>query len=313
MAETKSGLRAKSIHMESKRSNATPMNVRERARQGRGPLWRTGLSAAVSMIAFAANSLLCRLALKTTGIDAASFTTIRLFAGAAVLWPVLRARRTGLSAAGSWPSAGALFVYAAAFSFAYGKLPAATGALVLFGSVQATMIGYGLLAGERLRGWQVVGLCVSAGGLIWLLLPGLSAPSPAGAGLMVGAGVAWSIYSLRGREAADAVAATAGNFLRTVPFAGLLSLVLLAGASPTVAGVWCAVVSGAVTSGLGYVVWYSVLPRLPATNAAVIQLSVPVLAALGGVGLLSEPLTPRLLGAAVAILGGIAVVISARR
>ena len=249
------------------------------------------------MIAFAANSLLCRLALKSTGIDAATFTTVRLISGAVMLWLILQARRTKRRPAGSWGSALALFVVRGRVLVRLRtRLPTAVGALILFGSVQATMIGYGLFAGEKLRGWQSAGLCLAAGGLVWLLLPGLSAPPAGGAALMACAGVAWGIYSLRGRGAVDATATTAGNFLRAVPLAGLLSVAMFAEFSWRATGVWYAVGSGAVTSGLGYVIWYSVLPRLKATNAAIIQLSVPVLAAAGGVGLLGEPMTLRRAG-----------------
>ena len=265
------------------------------------------------MVAFAANSLLCRLALRSADMDAASFTSIRLVAGAVTLWFLLQLRRAGSRPTGDWASALALFVYAAAFSFAYARLSAAVGALILFGAVQATMIGYGLFTGERLRPRQVLGLGLAGGGFVWLLLPGLSTPPMGGAAPMGVAGMAWAAYSLRGRGAADAIAATAGNFLRAVPFAAGLNAALFAGISWHAAEVWCAVASGAVTSGMGYVVWYTVLPRLRATDAAIVQLSVPVLAAAGGIGLLGEPPTLRLLLSATAILGGIAVVITARR
>ena len=274
---------------------------------------RTSGLAALAMVAFAANSLLCRFALRFAGMDAVSFTGIRLVSGAAALWLILRTRGGSGRRAGNWISALALFVYATGFSFAYVRLPAAVGALVLFGAVQATMIGYGLFAGELLRPSQTVGLCLAAGGLVWLLLPGLSAPPAGGAALMAVAGVAWGTYSLRGRGAVDAAAATAGNFWRAALFAGLLSACAFAGFSWSAVGVWSAVASGVVASGLGYVVWYSVLPRLAATQAAIIQLSVPVLAAGGGVGLLGEPMSWRLLGSAVAILGGIALAIAARK
>lgn len=261
------------------------------------------------MIAFAGNSLLCRVALKDTGIDAASFTTIRLVSGALMLWLIVQMSRGGRSGRGNWPSAFALFVYAAAFSFAYVSLPAATGALLLFGAVQATMIGRGIRAGERLRKMQWVGLVLALGGLVGLLLPGLSAPPLAASLLMLGAGLAWGIYSLRGKGGGDATRVTAGNFLRAVPIAAALSLLLHEGASLDSAGFWYAVASGALASGIGYAIWYTALPALKSTHAATVQLSVPVIAALGGVVLLGEPLTPRLLLASVAILGGIALVI----
>lgn len=263
----------------------------------------------LAMTAFAGNSLLCRLALKHTGIDAASFTSIRMISGALALWLIVHIRGGGHTAAGSWPSALALFAYAAGFSFAYISLPAATGALLLFGAVQATMISYGLWAGERLRPPQAVGLACAAGGLVGLMLPGLAAPSLHGSVLMLGAGFAWGIYSLRAKNSDDSISATAGNFLRTVPFAAGLSLVMLPSASLDSSGFWYATLSGVLTSGVGYAVWYTALRGLNATNAATVQLSVPVIAAAGGIVFLGESITLRLLIASTAILGGIALVI----
>jgi drug/metabolite transporter (DMT)-like permease len=274
---------------------------------------RTLALTASTMIAFAGNSLLCRVALKHTGIDAATFTFIRLASGALVLWMISRFARYAEQDPGNWISAFVLFAYAAGFSFAYLSLPASTGALLLFGAVQATMIGHGLWAGERLSGVQVLGLFLALGGLVGLLLPGLSAPQPVGSALMLGAGVAWGIYSLRGRGAMNPTAATAGNFLRAVPFAVLVSLLAHGAMRWDGAGACYAVASGAVTSGLGYAIWYSVLPSLQATTAATVQLSVPVIAALGGVLFLAEPLTGRLLMATAAILGGIGLVILVKR
>ncbi|MCB1915684.1 MAG: EamA family transporter [Rhodocyclaceae bacterium] len=267
---------------------------------------------AVAMIAFAANSLLCRLALRDTAIDAASFTTIRIAAGALMLWAIVRLRRGRGRAGGDWVSAAALFAYAAGFSFAYLSLDAGTGALLLFGAVQATMIGYGLARGERLAPVAIAGLVLAGGGLIGLLLPGLSAPPLVGAVLMAGAGVAWGIYSLRGRGGGDPAAATAGNFVRAVPLAALLSVLSLAGARVDAAGAAFAAASGALASGLGYAIWYAALPGLRATSAASVQLSVPVIAALGGALLLGEAPTLRLVLASIAILGGIAMVIGSR-
>ena len=261
------------------------------------------------MIAFAGNSLLCRFALKHTSIDAASFTTIRLISGAVMLWLIVRMRRGTYTGGGNWLSSLALFAYAAGFSFSYVSLPAATGALLLFGAVQATMIGYGIWAGERLLKLQLVGLVLALGGLVGLLLPGLSAPPLYGSILMLSAGVAWGIYSLRGKGAGDPTKVTAGNFLRAVPIAAILSISMLNGASVDTAGFWYAVSSGALASGIGYAIWYTVLPALKATNAATVQLSVPVIAALGGIAFLGEPITLRLALASVAILGGIALVI----
>jgi drug/metabolite transporter (DMT)-like permease len=265
------------------------------------------------MLAFAGNSLLCRAAFHATRIDAASFTTIRVVSGALALWLIVRARSGKGEAAGSWASAAALFAYAAAFSFAYLSLSAATGALLLFGAVQATMIGVGLWRGERLRPWQLVGLACALGGLVGLLLPGLSAPPLHGAALMLAAGVAWGAYSLRGKGAGDPLRATAGNFVRAVPFAAALSLAMLASATFDATGAALAVASGALTSGIGYAIWYTALPGLRAASAATVQLSVPLIAALGGIVLLGEPLTLRLVLASIAILGGIALVIAEKR
>ncbi|MFN4015485.1 MAG: DMT family transporter [Reyranella sp.] len=270
---------------------------------------RVVLLVVFAMLAFAGNSLLCRVALRDTSIDAASFTSIRLASGALVLWILLRARGKRPLAAGSWPMAAMLFAYAVCFSFAYRDLAAATGALLLFGAVQLTMTGYGLLIGERLFGLRLVGVLVAVAGLVWLLLPGLSAPPVVAAGLMLVAGIAWGIYSLLGRGAGDPTAATGGNFIRAVPFAAILSLAAASQTSPDPTGLLYAVASGAVTSGLGYVLWYAALPALTATSAATIQLCVPAIAALGGAVLLAEPITARLLIASAAILGGIALTI----
>jgi drug/metabolite transporter (DMT)-like permease len=264
---------------------------------------------ALAMIAFASNSLLCRAALKNTGIDAASFTFVRIISGAVMLWIVTRMRQVSSSKAGNWTSAFALFVYAAAFSFAYVDLAAGTGALLLFGAVQATIILWGFRKGERLDAIEGVGLVLAISGLVVLVFPGLTAPPLIGAILMLGAGVAWGVYSLRGKAAGDAIAATTGNFVRAVPFAGLMSVMFLARAQVDLAGVSYAALSGAITSGLGYVIWYSALPSLKSTSAAAVQLSVPVLAASGGILFLSEPITLRYIGASIAVLGGIALVV----
>jgi drug/metabolite transporter (DMT)-like permease len=262
----------------------------------------------IAMLAFAGNSLLCRLALQHTGIDPASFTLIRVASGALVLWLIVRLRGRGLG--GSWASALALFAYAIAFSFAYVSLSAATGALLLFGAVQGTMIGRGLWLGERFGARQTAGLALAVAGLVALLLPGITAPSLAGSALMVSAGIAWGVYSLRGRGAGDPTAVTAGNFVRAVPFALLTSLLFMRSAHIDAAGAVWAIASGALASGLGYAVWYTALKGLSSTRAATVQLSVPAIAAAGGVLLLGEPLTLRLVLASVAILGGVWLVIA---
>ena len=270
---------------------------------------RTLPLTSLAMIAFAGNSLLCRAALKHTSIDAASFTLVRLISGGAMLWLVARSRSGARSGGGSWRSAVALVAYAAGFSFAYLSLPAASGALILFGAVQATMIGRGVWAGERLRRPQLAGLLLALGGLVGLLLPGISAPPLFGSLLMLGAGVAWGIYSLRGKGAGNPTRVTAGNFLRSIPIAALLSLATHGSFSMDRAGLCYAVLSGALASGIGYAIWYTALPSLKATSAATLQLSVPVIAALGGVVFLGETITLRLVLASAAVLGGIALVI----
>ncbi len=268
------------------------------------------LLTVVAMLAFAGNSLICRQALRHTGIDAASFTAVRIVSGAIVLALLVRgAAASPKAGAGSWTSALALFAYAAAFSFAYVGLTAATGALLLFGAVQATMIGVGLARGERIGLRKGAGLTIAALGLVALLLPGLAAPPWQSALLMLAAGVAWGGYSVRGRGAGDPTRVTAGNFARAV----LPALALCAATAPWCSfdrdGVMWAVASGALTSGCGYVVWYAALKGLKATTAATVQLCVPVLATLGGIAFLHEPATARLLLSSVAVLGGIAIVL----
>ena len=268
---------------------------------------------ALAMIAFAGNSLLCRFALRQTAIDAASFTLVRIVSGAVCLWLIVQLRKGPSGKAGSWPSALALFGYAALFSFAYLRLTAGTGALLLFGAVQATMILWALRKGERLGLGQTAGLLLALAGLVTLVLPGLSAPPLGAALLMLGAGIAWGVYSLRGKGAGDPLRATAGNFLRAVPMAVLLSLLMWRSANFDRAGIGYAIASGALASGIGYAIWYTALPALKASGAATVQLSVPVLAAAGGIAFLGEQITVRFVLASAAVLGGIALVIFERR
>jgi len=268
---------------------------------------------ALAMTAFAANSVLCRLALRNTGIDPATFTSIRLVAGALVLMLILLLRTGALFRQGNWSSAAALFAYAAAFSFAYIGLSAGTGALLLFTAVQTTMVLYALWRGERLRALQWFGFALSLSGLLTLLLPGVTAPPPSSAALMLVAGFAWGVYSIRGRGCADPAGETAANFLRSVPMTLALSALCYSRFSFDSRGAIYALLSGAVASGLGYAVWYSALRSLSGTGAAAVQLSVPVIAAIGGIVLLGEMLSLRLLLASVAILGGIAMVVVRRR
>ncbi len=273
---------------------------------------RTALLTTAAMIAFATNSILCRLALANPAIDPASFTSLRLASGAAALALIVGGMRGRYRAGGDWTAAAMLFLYAVLFSFAYLYLTAGTGALILFGAVQLTMFAVGLRAGERFRPLSWLGLALAVAGLVYLVLPGVAAPSPLGAGLMAVAGVAWGVYSLRGRGTSDPLGATAGNFARAAPLALLVSAVFIADFDLTAGGAALAVASGALASGLGYVIWYAALGGLSATRAATVQLSVPVIAAFGGVLLLSEAITLRLLVSTVATLGGIALVLSQR-
>jgi len=274
---------------------------------GRHWSWRLFVLTSLTMTAFAANPILCRLALKETAIDPASFTLLRILSGAAALWLIVRVRTGGNPGPVRWRSAFSLFAYAAAFSFAYVTLDAGIGTLLLFGAVQATMVLYGLAGGERLAPRQAAGFLLALGGLVALLLPGVTAPPLTGAILMIGSGIAWGVYSLQGRASTRPIETTAGNFLGASAFA----LALSAAALPLFAwdprGAVFAALSGAVASGLGYSIWYTVLPQMRATQAATIQLSVPVLAALASVPLLDERLTLRLVLCSVAILGGIAL------
>jgi drug/metabolite transporter (DMT)-like permease len=268
--------------------------------------------AAAALICFAANSLLCRSALGPRLIDAASFTSVRLISGALVLALLVRTSAgQGARGGGSLASAAALFGYAILFSFSYLRIGAGVGALLLFGAVQATMIGWGLFTGERPRPAEWLGLFVALGGLVALTFPGLHAPDPLGAVLMIGAGVCWGVYSLRGRGVKTPLAVTADNFARSVPFAAAVSVAALASGPlhASARGLGLAVASGALASGVGYSLWYAALRGLTATRAGILQLLVPGLAAAGAVVLLSEPITPRLVGAGAVILGGVAVAI----
>lgn len=267
------------------------------------------LLATIAMIAFAGNSLLCRLALISSSLDAASFTTIRILSGAVTLAILVSLRNRDSSSGGNWLSAASLLVYAAGFSFAYIALPAATGALLLFGAVQATMIGYGLMSGERLNVRQLFGVLLALAGLFVLFLPGLEPPPLLESLLMLGAGIAWGVYSLRGRRSGDPIKATAGNFIRAVPMAGAISLIMWRSAQWDAVGAAYAVASGSLASGVGYAIWYTVLPSLRATSAATVQLSVPAIAAIAAVVILGEPISTQLVLPSIAILGGIGIYI----
>lgn len=269
------------------------------------------------MLAFAANSLLCRRALGDGLIDAASFASIRVLSGAVLLAFVVSrgrapARRLPPSEPRDWAAAVSLFVYLVAFAFAYASLPAGAGALILFGAVQLTMLVTGLYRGERFGALAWAGFAVAAGGLVYLLSPGLTAPPLIGGLAMAAAGVAWGVYSLRGQRSADPLPATSRNFALAVPMVMAVNLAVADQAVWTWTGVAWATLSGTLASALGYVVWYAAVKELTALTAATVQLSVPVIAAAGGVLWLSEGLTPRLVLASIAVLGGIAVVFFGR-
>lgn len=273
------------------------------------------LMTSIAMLAFAGNSVLCRLALMDASIDPASFTAIRLLSGALTLALVMLATRRKREAfrEGGWAAASMLFVYAIAFSYAYVSLGAATGALILFGFVQATMIAIALYRGDRPAGTEVLGWLIAVAGLVALLLPGATSPSWQAAMLMAGAGIAWGLYSILGRNQRDPLASTAANFIRASAFVVVLMVLAGAHADVSARGIGIAVVSGAITSGLGYVAWYAALNYLASFQAALVQLSVPAIAATGGALLLSEALTLQVVLSGLAILGGLGVALLGKR
>ncbi|RUO71522.1 EamA/RhaT family transporter [Pseudidiomarina salinarum] len=279
-----------------------------------GPL-ATGTFTLLALIAFAGNSVLCRLALADDSIDPASFTVIRLLSGAIILALIILVnRRPQISGqTGSWTGAAMLFVYAVGFSYAYVSLDTGVGALILFGAVQLTMILTGLATGNKIRHPEWAGLILAFAGFVYLIQPRLTVPeSAAGVAMMTLAGIAWGCYSLKGRGSLGAINDTAYNFFRTIPFVLVLALVTLDGAYWSQTGLLLAVASGAVTSGIGYALWYIALRNLSVTVAAVGQLSVPVIAAVGGVIFAGELITMRMSLAAVLVLGGIFIVVMSR-
>lgn len=265
----------------------------------------------LALFAFAGNSILCRLALGENAIDAASFTSIRLFSGVVVLLLLLKALqpRAVIVSKGSWKASFMLFVYAIAFSFAYVSLDTGTGALILFASVQITMILVGLLSGSRLYFFEWLGVIVAFSGFVYLVLPGASAPSLSGFVLMAAAGVAWGFYTLAGRASKNPLSDTTYNFIRTLPLVLILIAATILNATLSWQGIALAILSGGITSGIGYAIWYMALGGLSAIQAAVLQLLVPVIAAAGGVLFADEVLSMRLLLSSTLILGGILMVI----
>jgi len=277
-------------------------------------LVRTSIFTMLALVAFAANSVLCRLALGERTIDAASFTSIRLLSGALVLLAILRFNRkkVGSSTRGSWSATLMLFSYALTFSFAFITLDTATGALILFSSVQITMILLSLISGNRLHIVEWLGVTVAFIGFLYLVLPGVTAPSVIGFSLMTLAGISWALYTLRGRGSVNPLSDTAYNFARSIPLVIALTILTFQKAHISPEGIVLATISGGLTSGIGYTIWYIALGGLGATQAAVVQLSVPIIAALGGLLLVSEPISLHLTLSALLILGGILIVILGR-
>lgn len=268
----------------------------------------------VSLFAFAGNSVLCRLALGEEAIDAASFTSIRLLSGIIFLAVLLKltSGADSSSSKGSWSASLMLFIYAVAFSFAYVSLETGTGALILFGLVQMTMISIGLYQGNKLHAMEWFGVLLAFSGLVYLMMPGLGAPSLNGFILMAVAGIAWGIYTLAGKGSTNPINDTAYNFYRTLPFVFVLTLVTFQQAELSNKGILLAILSGALASGLGYAIWYMALKGLSGTQAAVVQLFVPVIAAIGGVVFADEAFSLRLALSALLILGGILAVVLGR-
>jgi len=274
------------------------------------------LCTSLALLAFAGNSVLCRLALGEGAIDAASFTIIRLLSGIIVLAIILQAIRSHKviisTSRGSWKASFMLFVYALTFSYAYISLETGVGALVLFGSVQITMIVVGLFLGNKLHYSEWTGLIVAFSGFVYLVLPDLTTPSLMGFILMCISGVAWGFYTLAGKTSKNPMSDTAYNFFRTIPLVLILTAVTFQYAALSQKGILLAVISGSIASGVGYTIWYIALRGLSTIQAAVLQLLVPVIAALGGVLFANEVFTLRLLMSSVMVLGGIMVMILGR-
>ncbi len=270
---------------------------------------------AFALIAFAANSVLCRLALGEKAIDAASFTNIRLFSGAIVLLLILKlsSNQSQKSSKGNWLSGLMLFLYAVTFSYAYITLDTGTGALILFGSVQITIILISIISGHRLTIYEWLGVTIAFSGFVYLILPGVSSPSLIGFSLMTVAGIAWGIYTLKGKESKNPLADTTFNFLRTIPFLMLLFVFTLQSSSYTIKGIILAIISGGITSGIGYTIWYMAIDGLTKIQTAVVQLLVPIIAAFGGVIFVAEKITVRLTLASFLVLGGILIVVLGRK
>lgn len=277
----------------------------------RPSLFKIIFLTSLALIAFAANSVLCRLALGGEAIDPASFTIVRLLSGTFVLLLITKftTLTDEISPKSSWVTSFMLFLYAITFSYAYISLDTGTGALILFGAVQITMISLSIFSGTRLHTFEWIGVVIAFVGFICLVLPGVSSPPILGFSLMTLSGVAWGIYTLRGRNSKNPLMDTAYNFLRTTPFVLVLTILAVGSMDFSYQGILLASISGGITSAIGYTIWYIALGGLSSTQAAVLQLSVPVIAALGGVVFVSEAITLRLTLSAAMVLGGILIVI----
>jgi len=271
---------------------------------------KTFLLTALALLAFAANSVLCKLALGTTAIDAASFTMIRLLSGAFALILILKVQRKPISTSKrkNWLSGVMLFLYAITFSYAYNSLDTGTGALILFGAVQITIIAHSIILGNKLHMLEWFGALISFTGFIYLMQPGVSSPSLVGFLLMSTAGIAWGIYTVRGQRSKSPLPDTTFNFLKTIPFIVILWIISSKNTHFTIEGVLLAIVSGGITSGIGYTIWYMAIRGLSSIQTAVVQLLVPVIAAFGGVLFISEIITLRLTISSLLILGGVLTV-----
>lgn len=278
------------------------------------PTVRATVYTTIAMLAFAGNSILCRMALLDRAIDPASFTAIRILSGALALLLIVYVsnRDSSVREHGGWTSASMLFAYAIFFSYAYISLNAGVGALILFGFVQGTMIAMALWSGDRPGVVEWAGWLLAFAGLVWLLLPGIEAPPAMGAILMALAGIAWGVYSIRGRSESNSLVSTCSNFVYALVFVAILVAITGSGADISSRGLLLALVSGALTSGLGYVIWYAALNYLNAMQAALVQLSVPAIAAIGGILLLAEPVSIRLLTSGTLILGGISLALTGK-
>jgi len=277
-------------------------------------LIKTCIFTGFTLIAFAANSVLCRMALGENTIDAYSFTVIRLLSGAFVLFVILKInhKKNRSPVKGSWSAGSMLFLYAVTFSIAYTTLDSGTGAIILFGAVQITMILLSIISGYRLHIIEWIGVLGAFTGFVYLVLPGATSPSVIGFSLMTIAGIAWGVYTLKGRESVNPFMDTAHNFLRTIPFVMVLAILTIRDTHYTTEGILLALSSGSIASGIGYTIWYKALRGLSSTQAAVVQLLVPVIVALGGVTFLNEKITLRLTLSAIMILGGILMVVWAQ-